>query len=836
MACSLPSTILFPSLISLLHSATPIWLKEHVTTPLSLLPMRPDGVRQTITFVAKSTPQKPAENVEASGGSEKGPLLTLEVLNQVSKVLSSVPSTISAKEYFANIAPQLLSLLEAQDPDTRRAAAFTISHGILSKRQFGHPTAIGWKCFAQPLLMAINPATASANDKDVLPTGVLHTLKILSAMLLEFPNPGLSKRLLSPIILPLWAISCSSASNIAENDLAIGLLKHYVHAVASLDGLLLIASNLMYERKAQQLSKNTGTDTIWDTKQVVRRCSIFINLVEVCHTSKEIGEFFALMLKKSLQRPRMTFDGTASFDDVVREIVYSHIVQEMISKLSSRIVADASSSFLVIEEVLRSQISAIQDLARKQTTNVTRSSLATIVQHDTDGVHDNHVLELEESLGICLPWLVVVLQQETSLDLKAITQQLASIQTLLKTIQYIPMIQQFTKQSIRLAMSLISNAQTGERAVNNQKEATQDTEVNLHASAIKNLQATEPPIRVQGLSELEGLILRGSPLVSISSTALTTISLLQDQDSFVYLSAVKLLTFLAKKGPQSTLRILQEAYQDVTEQSTLDVRLRIGEALQTVFEEIGWSLPPKPVITMVELLLHTINRRVSRSKACSAEESLPKVARPVEEPRDDDSDTDTESRERQEEKDVQMVLESWQGKSGAEDLRIRMSALTVLSAIFEHVKFSSVGVFVTPTLELVSRIMNSEKGQENAIIRRAAALTVLSILKGMERAGDTLSTPGSDTKDDVFLETIDNLFTIIASEDDDDIVRGHAENVVQAIRDWREDTFNRLIRGDAIKLELADGDGNTRLRGIDLDVDAESTKPQRGMRKVEEID
>ena len=836
MACSLSPTILFPSLISLLHPATPTWLKDHITIPLSLLPMRPDGVRQTITFVAKSTPQKPVQNVEAFGSSEKGPILNLEVLNQVSKVLSSVPSTTSAKEYFENVAPQLLVLLEDQDPDTRRAAAFTISHGILSKRQFGHPAAIGWKCFAQPLLVAINPAISSADTKDVLPMSVLQTLKMLSTMLSEFPNPGLSKRLLSPIVLPLWDISCSSTFNVTENDLATGLLKLYVRAVAGSEGLHLIADNLMYEREVQQLPKKTETDAVSIVHRVAERCSIFINLVEVCHTNKEIGEFFASILKKSLQRPSTTLNGNAPFDDAVKKIVYSRIVQEMISKLSSRIVADALSSFPIIEEVLRSQISAIQDLSRKQTASVTRSSLATIVQNDADEDRGNGISDLEDSLGICLPWLIVILQQETSLESEAMTEQFVSIKTLLETILYIPMISRTTKQSIGLATSLLSNAHTGQRAINFQKEATQDEEVNLHASAMKNLQATEPPIRVQGLSELEVLVLRGSPLVSIPSTALMTISILQDQDSFVYLSAVKLLVVLARRDPTSTLRILQEAYQDITEQSTLDVRLRIGEVLQAVFEEIGRFLPPKPVISVVELLLHVASRRVYRSKAHSAERSSLGVIRPAEELGDDGSDIDMESHERQKERDVQVVLNSWQGKSGAEDLRVRMSALTILSSAFEHVKFSFVSAFVTPTLELASRILNSEKGQENAIIRRAAALAVLSILKGIEYADDTLSIPSSNTKEDVSLETVDTLFGLIASEDDDDIVRGHAENVVQAIRDWREETFNRLMRGDAIRLGLASEDGNTRLRGIDLDVDAGSAKSQRDTRKVEEID
>ena len=127
------TTRLFPCLTSLLHPAAPPWLRSCLATERSLLPMRPDGVRQTIIFMSRSIPA--TSSGELSSSKEVG--FSPNALDQASRLLSSIPSTVSAQQYFAAIAPQRYDLLDDVDENISQAASHIISHGILNRRATG---------------------------------------------------------------------------------------------------------------------------------------------------------------------------------------------------------------------------------------------------------------------------------------------------------------------------------------------------------------------------------------------------------------------------------------------------------------------------------------------------------------------------------------------------------------------------------------------------------------------------------------------------------------------------------------------------------------------------
>jgi hypothetical protein len=75
---------------------------------------------------------------------------------QISRLLSSVPQGMSAEEYFTNIAPKLFSLLDGEDPDLKKTSAYVIGNGVLAKRPYGAPGAVGYSIFVQPIFEALN--------------------------------------------------------------------------------------------------------------------------------------------------------------------------------------------------------------------------------------------------------------------------------------------------------------------------------------------------------------------------------------------------------------------------------------------------------------------------------------------------------------------------------------------------------------------------------------------------------------------------------------------------------------------------------------------------------
>lgn len=152
--------VLFPVLTSLLQPATPEWFRSHISIHLSLLPLRPGGIKQTISFIAGSAPQEfqdPSAHSKDRIDQSHSPSLSLEVLSQVSRLLSAVPSSMTAEKYFAALAPELLQLLNDQSPDTQRAGAYIIGNGILARRKYGSPGTVGWRIFAEPIIRSFNP-------------------------------------------------------------------------------------------------------------------------------------------------------------------------------------------------------------------------------------------------------------------------------------------------------------------------------------------------------------------------------------------------------------------------------------------------------------------------------------------------------------------------------------------------------------------------------------------------------------------------------------------------------------------------------------------------------
>jgi hypothetical protein len=197
------------------------WLRTPLISALARLPLRPRGVQHTIEFILSVHPSSAGNNASTTTG--KGAIISHEALNAASRLLSSPPVSMSPEKWFHSIAPQLFSLLEGEgEPEMDKAAAFVIGFGILGRKQFGALGKPGWKAFVEPILASIDPALSTtvgskqpSNDIETLGSPnvlvsapeVSKGLQRLSTLLTSHPHPSLTKRLLNPILLPLWSLS-----------------------------------------------------------------------------------------------------------------------------------------------------------------------------------------------------------------------------------------------------------------------------------------------------------------------------------------------------------------------------------------------------------------------------------------------------------------------------------------------------------------------------------------------------------------------------------------------------------------------------------------------------
>jgi hypothetical protein len=264
--------------------------------------------------------------------------LPLEALERSARLLASVPRALSPDVYYGRIAPQLFDLLddEAGDDDDgsgssssskglagvaaggfsdmARVGAFIIGRIITAaanKKGTGAdaPAQAGWAVFAEPLLATLDPsrspqrgaltaasrrqprttdataaaAAAAAAEVEmgvVLVTGdeLRVALSRLVKLACSHPNPTLVRQLVTPILLPLWALMCFSrpggrlerkrqqweqqqqqqqevqqdAHSLLNNDGAYrhqssALLHTYFRVAAGADELARIKANLLYD-------------------------------------------------------------------------------------------------------------------------------------------------------------------------------------------------------------------------------------------------------------------------------------------------------------------------------------------------------------------------------------------------------------------------------------------------------------------------------------------------------------------------------------------------------------------------------------------------------------
>lgn len=114
------------------------WLRPHILRELSLLPLRPRGVRNTVEFVLSVHPTTKVENGQSKDASSRGPTISPEALGLATRLMSFPPRGIPPTRWFEALAPQLLSLLDGQGGlEMVKVASFIIGFGILGRVQYG---------------------------------------------------------------------------------------------------------------------------------------------------------------------------------------------------------------------------------------------------------------------------------------------------------------------------------------------------------------------------------------------------------------------------------------------------------------------------------------------------------------------------------------------------------------------------------------------------------------------------------------------------------------------------------------------------------------------------
>ncbi|KAL8680721.1 MAG: hypothetical protein Q9186_003120 [Xanthomendoza sp. 1 TL-2023] len=813
---------LLPMFTSLLHPSCPHWLRSPISGHLSLLPLRPNGVRQTINFIADSVTSS-MDQVHEQSNHSPGPLLSLDTLSKVSKLLTSIPGSMRAEEYFSILAPQMLDLLDDPAIDNKRIASYIIGDGILGKRKIGSPGTIGWRMFAQPILESLNPPP----DKcPVLEKDLKLAVDRLSALVHFHPNPGLTKRLVFPILLPLWALQGYALDHDRTNWVTQvhQILSTYMKISMTESQILLLSDHLLWDgpaswtfmpgdsggieirrrvKPADQI-RNTG-DLIQTIDNRVEQYSRLLQKAVL--VDDQLSQVFIHASKRWLHRsqpaPRYeTLEMEADSSDPLLSLVSAKITQKLLEDFKDRISSSYGGILQLIEPILSSFVKVQQQTTEQQLMAPSLRSLSTIAMNDEGG--DGGAGE-SETVSTALSLLSVVLAPSGNCVKLSNNQCLQSIQD---SLEYIARATSSLDGSITASASntlilLQLHSDISEHSQFAKRDAIIDTHADdrkEHRTALIHLSDDLIPVRAQGLSILTVLISKASPVLSIPSTSILLASLLQDEDEYIYLSAIRALGLLSTNHPKTVLKMLIERYTDPCEESTLDIRIKVGEALNRTIEHLGPLFVGEAATMIGESMIAVASRRGDREKTLqkreTAQRKLEKTWKDVENawdgevPGGDDGENDQEDEIK---KHVATVVEGWADTGREEDIRIRTSALSILGTAIET-NIAGLGAGITSTaIDCVLAILKLEKSQERAILRRAGVMVIMSIIKALDAANEQGHQLGFGFAGENLTEVITVLRYVEVTEMDE-IVVGHIRVVIGSLETWQQKSIPDMLR------------------------------------------
>ncbi|TVY89127.1 hypothetical protein LAWI1_G008039 [Lachnellula willkommii] len=826
---------------------------------LALLPLRPRGVQNTIEFVLSI---HPSARLNAPSGSDQRSGISHEALNAASRLLSSPPGGMTPDDWFSGIAPQLFSLLQGEgEPEMDKAAAFIIGFGVLGRKQYGAPGMPGWRAFVEPILRCIDPNTAPRSSRDASPEEPIITLgapnilvtseevakgiRNLSTLLTSHPHPSLAKRLLGPILLPLWALAswphgdettkskfCKPARRLLSTLVQLSPSSKDSASepgkLTSSSILSTVLQNLTFRGRSDpdkscweyavakdggiqiQESTNPTQDSLPVLEEIDGAGDRFISLMEMLAATPEfdveISSLFMYLCSKwfsqnskSKQAPKISTRSEPINQDqnIGTRLIEAKVMQKMMTAFPDKLVSDSHQVLELVHQVLADASSSNED-------------------GNTD-----------DTVPVALSLLNIVL---TSPSFKGIseTKTLDAIQTSLQAInrkgsQEIST----TAQNLLLLLKFRTSIDEPENPTISKPTDQRLEDRKTYNLAISYLTATDspPPVRAQGLELISNLIRTNSSILDIQALLVLFSSLLQDSEEYIYLRAIKSFIQLSHRHPKAVMKDLIDRYVDPSEDSELDQRLRLGEALLQVVQDSPAAFSGEAARSVCEGLIFIASRRGYRPKTEQEQHKRNKLKRKKNQEAEEvwdgpvpqlDEVLETESHEDNE--ILSQITSGWESKRGSEDVRVRASAVSILGSAIEA-NIAGIGSRLLSTaVDLSIHILTLEPEPEKGILRRAAILLVMHFVKALDTARAEGKKLGFGFVGQS-LEDVQRILGYVEETDNDGLVKQHAGDVIESLQAWQ---MNALLPereapgelGELAGLSINPGRGNEAVGGM----------------------
>ncbi|CAG8086491.1 unnamed protein product [Penicillium salamii] len=817
-----PTTVLLPTLSSFLQSDTAQWFKSTISSQISHVPLRPGGVVQVIMFIASQF--SPSLGQEAQDQSN-GPRLTVQAIMQISRLLSSVPHGVDSKVYFETIAPQLLALIDGADPDLRKTASYVVANGILGKRAYGAVGTIGHSIFVEPIFNALTAEldpksrqwmTQFTDVEGSLPqsrddghtsttivdsTTIDLALERLRCLTLQHPNPSVVKRLIQPILLPLWGLVCFSKEQQplgSFHERVLPLLQTFFGISVGFPPLKKLVDNLLWDGgvnwtyledadlRVALVQRNAPAG---DHSNLIRlmdslhtRAELFISLLGSDPSSEErTGDIFLYVSEKWLVKPtisqpsrNMLHGGPVNeTENITQKLVSAKVAEKLLDNFKEALTRRPLRVLELIKHIVDGELHVLQARDSAKKGDVSLSSLSNIVEKEDDTMEES-AIDSSESLSTAFSLLSTLLASAEFSPTEELIPLLSSLKQNLD--QLVPLLPPtLSKPGLTSSLLLEIQLATPDKPATQTKPA-HIKDLETYRQAMANLTSDMPPVKAEGLFLLEELIMAASPVVDVSVAlgwmllVVTDTSGTAEDETYNHKAATSVIGKLASRHPHTVIKTLVEDYADKQEKRTLNQRLMIGQAMVQSIQNIGNGLSGETAKVLGETLIAVAGRRGTKdqpkklrtttqendnvashqpSQASDEENgtelsdgwSIPsEIAKVASELNLHDEDSDEETEEQK--AFAANVVAAWAAGTSADDkpddLRARASAISILGTAITTNIIGLGPTAVSSAIDLALSVLTLETATETAIMRRASVILILDTLKALETARETL--------------------------------------------------------------------------------------------------
>jgi len=668
-------------------------------------------------------------------------------------------------------------------------------------------------------------------EKLLVTSDVLSTcLRRLQSLIVSHPNPGLTRRLLNPLLLPLWAIATwTKPSSQYEEEYALparNLLKIYLRITSPTDKVMVIIHKLLYngaqlgdkpwifQRTSSgrlQIVSSRGPEESLTLEALEPKANALIDLLESISTDEDISALFLTLMGKWLVHRGAALSHLVivkeeeEIKDPYEAIMEGAVLQSVMQRFPDKLASRTDNIIELVEQVLGGFGGSGIDSEGIEVSLSLLNLVITAPGFRRSAIKSSTLDSLETSLGRL---------SRDSDDTTASTARNLS---------------QFLKYRDEVEESTDAIPMVADRHAEDRKT------YNLALSYITGADSP-PPVRSEGLNLIQKLIDASSPILDIPAILILLSSLLEENEDYINLRVIKMYGQLADKHPKSTTRELIDRYVDANETASIDARLRFGEALLQVVERLGETFSGDTANQVGEALLATAGRRGKRTKTearqardARLQEMKRNKAQANDEP-ESEEDVGTDS-EKADNAIMRQITEGWGSKRGSEDIRIRASALSIFSAGIETNIGGLGATLVSAAVDLSIHVLTLEAEPEQGILRRAAIVLILSFARALDQARQSGRRLGFGLTDDS-REDIQRIMKYLSGVDNDGLVRQHARDLVESLESLQMTSM--LARQGLAKEEEP---GLAKLKGLAINPVTTIASPSGSERpRIEEIE